>query len=108
MTTVTVPAGDANRINGRGGRAYATGVSDGRRVVDLLPEDLDSILNGPDGKSWANANPGLAVTLLAPEGVCSYSYEGTEFQVGDDRLIVVTDEIASALRSHGFRNAPSS
>ena len=106
MSTVTVPAGAPKRINSRDGGTYSTRESDGRTVVDLLPQDFESLLNGPQGKSWADANPGLAVRMLAPEGTSSYSYGGTQFQVGDDRLIVVTDEVASALRSHGFRDAP--
>jgi hypothetical protein len=106
MTIVTVPAGAPNRISSRGGRTYSTQVSDGRTVVNLMSEDLDSLLKGPNGKAWAEANPGLAVKMLAPEGATSYSHAGTEHTVGDDRCVVVTDEVASVLRSHGFRDAP--
>ena len=108
MTTVTVPAGAPNRISGRSGNAYPTRVSEGRTVVDLMPQDFDSLLNGPEGKSWANANPGLAVRLIAPESVSSYSHDGVEFKVGDDRLVLVAEHVATVLRCHGFRDAPSS
>jgi hypothetical protein len=108
MTIVTVPAGAPHRISGRGGRTYSSRVSDGQTVVDLMPEDLDSLLKGPDGNAWAKANPDVVVRMLAPEGVTSYSHAGTEHLVGDDRFVVVTDEVASALRSHGFRDAPGS
>lgn len=97
-----------NRIRGRDGQIYSTGVSEGRTVVDLLPQDLDSLLNGPEGKNWANANPGLAVSMLAPDGVCSYSHDGVEFKVGDNGLVLVADYVANALRSHGFRAATGS
>jgi hypothetical protein len=108
MTTVTVPAGVPNRLSGRDGQIYSTRTTEGRIVVDLMPHDLDALLNGPEGESWAKVNPGLSLTPLAPAGTCSYSYGGKEFKVPDDRLIVVTDEVASALRSHGFITAPGS
>jgi hypothetical protein len=106
MTTFAVPAGAPNRIGGRGGRIYPTRVSEGRTVVEMMPEDFESLLSGPQGKSWRDANPGLAVSLRAPAGVCSYSYEGTEFKVGDDGLVLVADHVANALRCHGFSHAP--
>jgi hypothetical protein len=108
MTTINVPTGAPNRIGGRGGRAYSTRSSNGRTVVDVLPEDIESLLTGPEGKAWSKANPGLAVSMLAPEGVTSYSHGGTEVAVGKDRLVVVTDEVAQMLRSHGFRDTPGS
>jgi hypothetical protein len=108
MTKVTVPPGTPNRISGRDGQIYSTSTSEGRTVVDLMQHDLEALLNGPEAKTWAKANPGLAVKMLAPDGTCSYSYDGKESRIPDDRLIVVTDEVASALRSHGFRDAPGS
>jgi hypothetical protein len=105
MTTIAVPEGAPNRIIGRGGRTYSTRTIDGRNVVDVLPEDIDSLLTGPEGKSWSKANPGLAVSMKAPEGTTSYSYGGTEVAVGKDRLVVVTAEVASVLLSHGFQFA---
>jgi hypothetical protein len=106
MSTVNVPAGAPNRISGRGGSAYPTRERGGRTVVDLPQHDLDALLSGPQGKSWADANPDIAISMLAPDGVSSYSYDGVEYQVGDDRLVTVADHIASVLRSHGFRDAP--
>jgi len=106
MTTINVPSGAPNRISGRGGRAYSTRANDGYTVVDVLPEDIDSLLTGPEGKAWSKANPGLAVSMQAPEGVTSYSHGGAEVAVGKDRLVVVTNEVAQVLRSHGFRDAP--
>lgn len=108
MTTVNVPAGAPNRISGRSGHAYATRVREDRTVVDMMPQDFEYLLSGPDGKSWANANPGVAVRLIAPESVSSYSHDGAEFKVGDDRLVLVADHVATVLRCHGFRDAPSS
>jgi hypothetical protein len=107
MTTFVVPAGAPNRISGRNGQIYSTRVSEGRTVVDILPQDFESLLSGPLGKSWAKANPGLAVSLLAPEGVCSYSHDGAEFKVCDDGSVLVADHVATVLRCHGFRDAPS-
>src|ERR1700733_8469361 len=105
MTTVNVPKGAPNRISGRDGRIYSIRVSEDRTVVDMMPQDFEFILAGPDGKSWAKANPSVAVRLIAPEHVTCYSYDGVEFQIGDDHLVLVADHVASALRSHGFRDA---
>jgi hypothetical protein len=106
MSTVNVPAGAPNRINGRGGSAYSTRERGGRTVVDLPPQDLDVLLSGPQGKSWADANPGIAISMLAPNGVSSYSHDGVEYKVGDDHLVLVADHVASVLCSHGFQDAP--
>jgi hypothetical protein len=108
MTTITVPAGAPKPIRGRNGGVYSTRMSEGRTVVDMTSEDIESLLSGPQGKVWVDANPGIAIRMLAPESVSSYSYGGTEFQIGDDRTVVVTAEVASVLRSHGFRDAPGS
>jgi hypothetical protein len=89
----------------RGGSAYPTRERGGRTVVDLPSHDLDALLSSPQGRSWAEANPGIAVSMLAPDGVSSYSHDGVEYKVGDDRLVLVADHVASALRSHGFRMA---
>jgi hypothetical protein len=107
MTTVNVPEGAPNRINGRGGSAYSTRERGGRTVVDLPPQDVDALLSGPQGRSWADANPGIAISMLAPAGVTSYSHDGVEYKVGDDGLVLVADHVANALRCHGFRDAPS-
>jgi hypothetical protein len=107
MTIITVPKGAPSRISGRDGRIYSTRVSEDKTVVDMMPQDFEYLLSGPDGKSWAKVNPSVAVRLIAPESVTCYSYDGVEFQIGDDHLVVVADHVASVLRSHGFRNAPN-
>jgi hypothetical protein len=108
MTTVNVPKGAPNRISGREGRIYSTRVSKDGAVADMTPEDFEYLLNGPDGKTWTKANPDVAFRLMAPENVSSYSYGGTECQIGDDRLVLVAAHVATVLRSHGFRDAPGS
>jgi len=43
MTTVNVPKGASNRISGRDGRIYSTRVSEDRTVVDMMPQDFESL-----------------------------------------------------------------
>jgi hypothetical protein len=80
-------------------------VSEDKTVVDMMPQDFEYLLSGPDGKSWAKVNPSVAIRLIAPENVTCYSHDGVEFKIGDDRLVLVADHVASVLRSHGFRDA---
>lgn len=36
---------------------------DGRLVIDILPKDFFSLLNGRDGAHWAKANPDVGAEL---------------------------------------------
>jgi hypothetical protein len=67
MTTLNVPRGAPNRINGREGRIYSTRVGKDGAVVDMMSEDFEHLLHGPDGNSWTKANPDVAFRLMAPE-----------------------------------------
>jgi hypothetical protein len=108
MPRVTMPSGAPDRIKCQSGQTYAAQpIGDGRRAMDLQEGDLEEILRGPQGKSWSAANPHLISKMLAPEGTTSYSHDGQEFQIGKDRLVTVSLEVASILRSHGFTAAPS-
>jgi hypothetical protein len=46
------------------------------------------------------------IRLFAPAGAANYSYGGIEMPVGADGSVEVSDQVAVALREHGFTDAP--
>jgi hypothetical protein len=47
----------------------------------------------------------ILVRMIAPEDVTSYSHDGEQHDIGKDRVVTVSDDLAAILRSHGFKDA---
>ena len=45
------------------------------------------------------------VRMRVPQGTCTYSHNGTEYEVGKDGMINVAEHVADVLKSHGFHRA---